>query len=92
MLISGGSYWHYTLRDDFPVNADKSFILRLGPFKQPGGWHSVPVAALRRAFQILGDPGIEGIPEEQMEKLWELHKLYSRKITPWLSMGLKLGD
>ena len=37
------------------------------------------MAVLRRAFQILGDPGIDGIPEEQMEKWGEL---YSRKLTP----------
>lgn len=77
---SGGLYWRYTLRDYFPVNADKSFIPGLGPFQQPGVWHGAPMATLRRAFQILGDPGIEGIPEEQLEKLWELRKLYSRKI------------
>jgi hypothetical protein len=40
------------------------------------------MAALKRAFQILGDPVVEGIPEEQLEKLWELRKLYSKKVSP----------
>jgi hypothetical protein len=79
---SCGLYWRYTLRDYFPVNADKSFIPGLGPFKEPGVWHGAPMAALRRAFQIVGDPSVEGIPEEQLEKLWELRKLYSKKIHP----------
>ncbi|KAJ9653321.1 hypothetical protein H2201_009153 [Coniosporium apollinis] len=76
----GGQYWRYTLRDYFPINADKSFIPGLGPFKEPGLWHGAPMAALRRAFQVLGDPVVEGIPEEQMNALWELRKLYSRKV------------
>ena len=65
----GGLYWRYTLRDFFPINADKSFIPGLGPFKEPGLWHGAPMAALKRAFQILGDPVVGGIPEEQLEKL-----------------------
>ena len=46
---SGGLYWRYALRDYFPVNADKSFIPGLGPFKQPGVWHGAPMAALKRS-------------------------------------------
>ncbi|TKA61113.1 hypothetical protein B0A49_12752 [Cryomyces minteri] len=76
----GGQYWRYTLRDYFPVNADKSFIPGLGPFKEPGLWHGAPMAALKRAFQILGDPVVKGIPEEQMNALWELRKLYAREV------------
>ncbi|KAK4920750.1 hypothetical protein LTR66_016714 [Elasticomyces elasticus] len=76
----GGQYWRYTLRDYFPVNADKSFIPGLGPFKEPGLWHGAPMAALRRAFQVVGDPVVEGILEEQVNALWELRKLYSRKV------------
>jgi hypothetical protein len=77
---TGGQYWRYTLRDYFPVNADKSFIPGLGPFKDPGIWHGAPMAALRRAFQVLGDPVVEGIPEEQLNALWELRHLYSRRV------------
>ena len=43
------------------------------------------MAALRRAFQVIGDPTIEGIPEDQLEQLWQLRKLYARKI-PWIDM------
>ncbi|KEF50845.1 uncharacterized protein A1O9_13101 [Exophiala aquamarina CBS 119918] len=75
----GGSYWRYTLRDFFPVNADKSFIPGLGPFKEPGSWCGAPMAALRRAFQVISDPTIEGIPEDQLEQLWQLRRLYARK-------------
>jgi len=78
----GGLYWRYTLRKNFfPVNADKSFIPGLGPFKEPGVWCGAPMAALRRAFQVIGDPSIEGIPEDQLEQLWQLRKLYARKIS-----------
>ncbi|KAL2349885.1 hypothetical protein BJ546DRAFT_957135 [Cryomyces antarcticus] len=76
----GGQYWRYTLRDYFPVNADKSFIPGFGPFKEPGLWHGAPMAALKRAFQVLGDPDVEGIPEEQMNALRELRKLYSKTV------------
>ncbi|KIV89118.1 hypothetical protein PV10_08718 [Exophiala mesophila] len=76
----GGSYWRYTLRDFFPVNADKSFIPGLGPFKEPGLWCGAPMAALRRAFQVISDPTVEGIPEDQLEQLWQLRKLYARRI------------
>ncbi|KAK5312768.1 hypothetical protein LTR93_011189 [Exophiala xenobiotica] len=79
---SGGLYWRYTLRGYFPVNADKSFIPGLGPFKEPGSWHGAPMAALKRVFQILGDPTIEGFPDQQLEYLWKLRKLYSRNIAP----------
>jgi hypothetical protein len=80
----GGLYWRYTLRDYFPtlMNTDKSFIPGLGPSKKPGVWHGAPMAALRRAFQVLGDPTVEGIPEEQLKQLWELRKLYARKLAP----------
>ncbi|KAJ9634899.1 hypothetical protein H2199_008763 [Coniosporium tulheliwenetii] len=88
----GGQYWRYTLRDYFPVNADKSFIPGLGPFKEPGLWHGAPMAALRRAFQVLGDPVVEGIPEEQMNALWELRKLYSRKVETGNQDGSRLND
>ena len=40
------------------------------------------MAALKRALQILGDPVVEGIPAGQLEKLWELRKLYSKKTSP----------
>ena len=46
---SGGLYWRYALRDYFPVNADRSFIPGLGPFKQPRVWHGPPMAALKRS-------------------------------------------
>ncbi|KAK5215852.1 hypothetical protein LTR96_011322 [Exophiala xenobiotica] len=77
---NGGLYWRYTLRDFFPVNADKSFIPGLGPFKEPGIWCGAPMAALRRAFQIVGNPTLEGIPEDQLEQLWQLRQLYARRI------------
>lgn len=38
------------------------------------------MAALRRAFQILGDPVVEGIQEEQLLLLRELQDLYRRKV------------
>ncbi|KAL6240642.1 hypothetical protein RBB50_012469 [Rhinocladiella similis] len=76
----GGSYWRYTLRDFFPVHADKSFIPGLGPFEEPGVWCGAPMTALRRAFQVISDPTIEGIPEEQLEQLWQMRKLYARRI------------
>ncbi|OAP62760.1 hypothetical protein AYL99_01987 [Fonsecaea erecta] len=77
----GGLYWRYTLRDFFPVNADRSFIPGLGPFKEPGVWCGAPTAALRRVFHIFGNPTTEGIPEPQLEQLWQLRKLYARKVT-----------
>ena len=50
---SGGLYWRYRLRDYFPVDADESFIAGLRAFKEPGIWHSAPMAVLKKAFQIL---------------------------------------
>ncbi|EHY53569.1 hypothetical protein HRR83_003777 [Exophiala dermatitidis] len=77
----GGSYWRYTLRDFFPLHADKSFIPGLGPFKEPGLWCGAPMAALRRAFQVIGDPATtEGVSEAQLDQLWQLRKLYARRI------------
>jgi hypothetical protein len=67
----GGFYWRYTLRDFFPVNADKSFIPGLGPFKEPGVWCGAPTAALGRVFQIIGNPTAEGIPEPQLGMIWK---------------------
>ena len=89
---SGGLNWRYTLRDYFPVNADKTFIPGLGPFKEPGIWHGAPMAALKRAFQILGDPSVEGITEEQLESLWKLRKLYSRKLLAIDTTNSDLGS
>ncbi|KAJ9652652.1 hypothetical protein H2201_009207, partial [Coniosporium apollinis] len=50
------------------------------------------MAALRRAFQVLGDPVVEGIPEEQMNALWELRKLYSRKVETGNQDRSRLND
>ncbi|OAP54559.1 hypothetical protein AYL99_11007 [Fonsecaea erecta] len=84
---TGGLYWRYTLRDFFPVHANKEFIPGLGPFKEPGLWNGAPTAALRRAFQIIGNPTVQGIPERQLDQLLTLRKLYARKITPTLLLG-----
>ncbi|EXJ82382.1 hypothetical protein A1O3_06195 [Capronia epimyces CBS 606.96] len=50
----GGLYCRYTLRDFFPIHVVKSAIPGLGPFQEPGLWCGAPMAALRRAFQIIG--------------------------------------
>lgn len=77
----GGLYWRHTLRHIFLVNADKSFIPGLGPFEWPRVWCGAPTAALRRTFQIIGNSTAEGIPEPQLEQLWQLRQLYARKVT-----------
>ncbi|KAK5008198.1 hypothetical protein LTR28_004294 [Elasticomyces elasticus] len=76
----GGLYNRYTLRDYFPVRMDRSFIPGPGPSPEPGMWHGAPMAALKRAFQTVFSPTVEGIPEETHRALYELSRLYKRNV------------
>jgi hypothetical protein len=50
----------------------------LGPYREAVLWHRSPMAALRRAFRVLGDPlMVRGVPRETREILRELVDLYA---------------
>ncbi|TKA73643.1 hypothetical protein B0A49_09877 [Cryomyces minteri] len=77
---SGGLYLRYTLYDYFHTFGPKNtWIPGLGPFQEPEQWHGAPMAALWRAFLILGNP-FSGIPDKEKRLLRELQDLYQRQI------------
>jgi hypothetical protein len=71
----GGLYVRYTLRDYFPRLGQPEFVPGPGPFSDPVPWHGAPMAALRRAFMILGDPLLKGIPRQTKQALRTLSDL-----------------
>ena len=76
----GGLYWRHTLSNYFPQSdQDNSWIPNRGPFQEPEPWHGAPMAAMWRAFFILGSP-MCGIPDEEVRLLRNLQDLYKRKI------------
>lgn len=46
--------------------------------KDPARWDGAPLGALKRAFDIMGCPRADGIPEEDMQRLRDLWDLYHR--------------
>lgn len=88
----GGKYVRYTLRDYFPKLGQNDWIPGRGPFQDAEPWHGAPSAALRRAFQVLGDPLVHGIPEEDRQKLRELQDLYMKQIRISSTSELESSD
>jgi len=76
----GGTYLRFTLRDYFPKLGQPPFIPGAGSFPDPEPWHGAPMAALRRAFLILGSPFLQGIPKATKHTLRTLLDLYSDEI------------
>jgi hypothetical protein len=75
---AGGLYLRYTLRKYFSPLVEQGFVPGLGPFREAVPWHGSPMAALRRAFRVLGDPlTIRGVPRETRVILRELVDLYA---------------
>lgn len=72
--VYGGLYQRYMLHDYLPTILPHESLVKL-PFSS---WHGAPMAALRRTFQIYGDPLSSEIPEKQREKLRRLQDLYMR--------------
>lgn len=46
--------------------------------KDPARWDGAPLGALKRAFDIMGCPRADGIPEDDMQRLRDLWDLYHR--------------
>lgn len=76
----GGKYLRYTLRDYFPKLGQHDWIPGLGPLQEPELEHGALIAALRRAFQVVGDPLVGGIPDECRQSLRELQDLYMKPV------------
>jgi hypothetical protein len=75
---AGGLYLRYTLRKYLTPLIEQGFVPGLGPYLEAVPWHGSPMAALRRAFQVLGDPlTIRSVPRETREMLRELVDLYA---------------
>ncbi|KAL5344740.1 hypothetical protein ACLOAV_010432 [Pseudogymnoascus australis] len=77
----GGTYMRFTLRDYFPKLGQPPFVPGAGSFPDPEPWHGAPMAALRRAFLVLGSPFLQGIPKETKHMLRTLLDLYSDDIS-----------
>jgi hypothetical protein len=76
----GGTYLRFTLRDYFPKLGQPAFVPGAGSFQDPISWHGAPMAALRRAFLVLGTPFLQGIPKPIKHSLRTLLDLYSDDI------------
>lgn len=77
----GGAYMRFTLRDYFPKLGQLPFVPGASSFPGPKPWHGAPMAALRRAFLVLGSPFLQGIPKETKHMLRTLLDLYSDEIS-----------
>lgn len=77
----GGTYMRFTLRDYFPKLGQSPFTPGASSFPDPKPWHGAPMAALRRAFLVLGSPFLQGIPKETKHMLRTLLDLYSDEIS-----------
>ncbi|KAH0556343.1 hypothetical protein GP486_005731 [Trichoglossum hirsutum] len=75
-----GLYARYTLHDYFPKLGQPPFEPGPGPFAMPKPWHGAPTAALRRAFQVLSNPLVQGIPTGVLTDLNTLIQLYRRSL------------
>lgn len=83
----GGLYIRYTLSNYLPrLGQDTSWIPGRGPFQEAEAWHGAPMAAIWRAFLILGNPQC-GLPDEETRLLRELQDLYKRKISLSSAIG-----
>ncbi|KAH0537330.1 hypothetical protein FGG08_005846 [Glutinoglossum americanum] len=71
-----GLYARYTLHDYFPKLGQPPFEPGPEPFAMPKPWHGAPTAALRRAFQVLSNPLLQGIPTGVLTDLNTLIQLY----------------
>lgn len=88
----GGLYFRYTLYDYFPnLGQSSSWIPGRGPFQEPEAWHGAPMAAIWRAFLILGNP-LCGIPDKETRLLRELQDLYKRRVTLNSSTSRTMGN
>jgi hypothetical protein len=65
----------------FPKLGQPAFVPGAGSFPDPETWHGAPMAALRRAFLVLGSPFLQGIPKGTKHMLRTLLDLYSDDIS-----------
>ena len=78
--LFGSFYYYYTLYDYFLELRQSAFKPELGLFAAPKLWHGAPIAALCRAFQIVANPLLKGIPHDIVKDLNILAQLYQQDV------------